>query len=346
MSLVERLARMHGQVAPLQDVTYKRAGIRSRAWDWLREAARRTVRRIGVAPLVVYGVAFAFYLAAGLILIAQLGITGDEPWYLMLGYSLVHNHTANLAAIVHNPALYHTFTSHADDHTGDYLGAGERVLPNLPGYALILGIATALAGRARDRRRAGGGHRAHRDAALYARGSGSSPRARRASSRRRPSPSLCPRPSTSRRCSPLPSPLRPPSPASCSPRARFRGAWGPARSTGRRLLLAALGVGALCALLPWLHFKYALVALALLGLALLRLGFVRVSRRGIRFSADMEARRAAAIIVGDHRPQLPVDRRLLPPLLRRRGRRSTPTAAGSGDGLRAPESAASGGALH
>ena len=39
----------------------------------------------------------------------------------MLGYSLVHNHTANLAAIIHNPALHHTFTSHWDDHTGGYL---------------------------------------------------------------------------------------------------------------------------------------------------------------------------------------------------------------------------------
>ena len=45
----------------------------------MREAARYVVRRIAVATLVIYGVAFAFYLAAGLLLIAQMGITGDEP---------------------------------------------------------------------------------------------------------------------------------------------------------------------------------------------------------------------------------------------------------------------------
>ncbi len=300
MSLVERLARMHGQVAPLQDVTYKRAGIRSRAWDWLREAARRTVRRIGVAPLVVYGVAFAFYLAAGLILIAQLGITGDEPWYLMLGYSLVHNHTANLAAIVHNPALYHTFTSHADDHTGDYLGAGERVLPNLPGYALILGIATALAGRA--------GIVIVQAAATALTATllfteGQRLFASRAAGVFAAAAFALALPATVYVAQMFPSAL-----ASSAAFAGFvlatralpaaRGRRLLLAALGRRLLPAALGVGALCALLPWLHFKYALVALALLGLALLRLGFVRVSRRGIRFSADMEARRAAAIIVG------------------------------------------------
>ncbi len=316
----ERLARMHGQAAQLQGVTHMRAAIRLRTWDWLREAARRTVRRFGVAPLVVYGVAFAFYLAVGLILIAQLGVTGDEPWYLMLGYSLVHNHTADLAAIIHNPALYHTFTSHADDHTGDYLGNGERVLPNLPGYARS-GSRTALRG-ASDRRRAGGGDRAAATLLLFPKGRRlfAARGGRLAASGLRPA---LPRPFPSAPDVPLlPLPLRSPSPASCSPRARS---------------LPPVGVGCCSRRLAWVRS-----ARYCPGCTSRRPGGPRAARpcaaatrirAGVLPWHSVLRQPGNAARGGDHRghhcPQLPADRRLLSPLLRRLDAAYS-TAAGSG----------------
>ncbi|HEX6819265.1 MAG TPA: hypothetical protein VF120_12885, partial [Ktedonobacterales bacterium] len=220
----------------------------------LRALTRAVVIRIGRAPLALFAASFIFYVVVGLILIAQLGITGDEPWYLMLGYSLVHNHTANLAAIIHNPPLYHSFTSHADDHTGDYLGNGERVLPNLPGYALILGLATVVAGRV--------GIVVVQAAATALTATLLFSEGRRLFASRAAGVFAAAAFVLALPASVYVSQMFPSALASS---AAFTGFVLVMRALpvarGRQFLIAALGVGLLAALLPWLHFKYAPVAL-------------------------------------------------------------------------------------
>lgn len=110
-----------------------RAAIRGR-----RALLRATVITLAAAA-VIFGVNAA--VARG------MGPTGDEPWYLMQAYALLHFHTPNVAQIVNHPALYHQFLSGPDDHSRDYLGNGERMLPELPGYALVIAPAYAAAGR-------------------------------------------------------------------------------------------------------------------------------------------------------------------------------------------------------
>lgn len=80
--------------------------------------------------------------------IAQVPTSGDEPWYLLLGYSILHNHTVDLAAVLHNHTVYNSFLGGvADDHTADPLRNGVRVLPNLPGYPALVGLVYAWQGR-------------------------------------------------------------------------------------------------------------------------------------------------------------------------------------------------------
>lgn len=73
--------------------------------------------------------------------------TGDEPWYLMQTYTLIHYHSVDLAPVVKNATLYHQFLNGSDTHTQDYLGSGERMLPNLPGYAVLIAPFYLLRGR-------------------------------------------------------------------------------------------------------------------------------------------------------------------------------------------------------
>src|SRR5258708_7546790 len=110
---------------------------------WITAALRRGI----VLHLSIFLAAFLFILIVNLEVISLIPLLGDEPWYVLLTYSLLHNHTPNVAAIVNNQALYSTLVQHFDDHTKDYLGNGERLLPNLPGYSLIIAPFYALGGR-------------------------------------------------------------------------------------------------------------------------------------------------------------------------------------------------------
>ncbi len=88
--------------------------------------------------------------AASTYLITQLGITGDEPWYLLLGYSLVHFHTVDMAQVVHDPGIYRHFVGSLEEGVGrawDFRGNGVLVQVYLPGYAAIVGALYALGGR-------------------------------------------------------------------------------------------------------------------------------------------------------------------------------------------------------
>lgn len=122
-------------------VRTRRAPLRARLGAVL--GGRRTPLRAAViivaAAAVIFGVNAA--IARG------IGPTGDEPWYLMQAYALLHFHTPSVAQVVNHPALYHQFLSGPDDHSRDYLGNGERMLPELPGYALVIAPAYAAAGR-------------------------------------------------------------------------------------------------------------------------------------------------------------------------------------------------------
>lgn len=68
----------------------------------------------------------------------DIPVTGDEPWYLIQAYTLIHYHSVNVAPVIHNAKIYHQFLGGPDDHTQDYVGNGERILPNLPGYAALI----------------------------------------------------------------------------------------------------------------------------------------------------------------------------------------------------------------
>ncbi|MGO8947074.1 MAG: hypothetical protein ACLQUY_05305 [Ktedonobacterales bacterium] len=81
------------------------------------------------------------------LLVHRMPATGDEPWYLMQSYALLHFHTPSVAAIVNNPSLYHHFLSSRDDHSWDYLANGERMLQYLPGYAVLIMLPYLMAGR-------------------------------------------------------------------------------------------------------------------------------------------------------------------------------------------------------
>jgi hypothetical protein len=81
----------------------------------------------------------------GLRLTTRLTLTGDEPWYAAQAYALWHFHTPaiftpHVPRAVYEPLLGGT----PDDHTRDYLGNGERLLVNLPGYAAIIAPFFAL----------------------------------------------------------------------------------------------------------------------------------------------------------------------------------------------------------
>jgi hypothetical protein len=245
----------------VEDSTRSRALAGSRIWRRAGILARAGVSRIGAWNLALFLGALALYLVVGAIEIVNLKLDGDEPWYVMLGYSIVHNHTVDLAAIVHNPSLYSTFTSHWDDHTKDFLGNGERLMPNLPGYSAIIGVCYFLANRAgilapqavatattvvllfHEGRRLLGGRAAGLFAALAF---------------------VFALPALLYVGQAFPSAL-----------ASFLAFAGFVLAThslpaarGRRQIAAGVWLGIACALLPWLHFKYALVALALLALAI------------------------------------------------------------------------------
>jgi hypothetical protein len=114
----------------------------------MRQVRRRALGNSGVWMLAALLAGFALFSALGLHLVARLRMTGDEPWYAAQAYALWHFHTPALftphvSRAVYEPLLRGT----PDDHTRDYLGQGEHVLVNLPGYAAIIAPFFALGGR-------------------------------------------------------------------------------------------------------------------------------------------------------------------------------------------------------
>lgn len=107
--------------------------------------ARRARTRRGLAAFCGM---LLLLLAASLALIAQLGMTGDEPWYVLQGYSLLHNHTVDMTAVIHDRRIYSQLLANLPpDHVADYRGNGVLVVPYLPGYSLFAGLLYLLGGR-------------------------------------------------------------------------------------------------------------------------------------------------------------------------------------------------------
>ncbi|HEV2237443.1 MAG TPA: hypothetical protein VGR57_12345, partial [Ktedonobacterales bacterium] len=122
--------------------------VHDRARDVWRRLAVPALRHSRALPLAALLCGFLLFSALGLRLTARVNLTGDEPWYAAQAYALWHYHTPALFTpqvprTVYEPLLRGT----RDDHTRDYLGNGERVLVNLPGYAAIISPFFALGGR-------------------------------------------------------------------------------------------------------------------------------------------------------------------------------------------------------
>ena len=92
--------------------------------------------------LLVFASSFILYVALSRYLTQRLQLTGDEPWYLLLGYGLLHNHSIDLAPLFKDPHIYTQFGLTGPDglHAADYQGNGELILYYLPGYALVCGV--------------------------------------------------------------------------------------------------------------------------------------------------------------------------------------------------------------
>jgi hypothetical protein len=252
--------------------------------------SERTSRRLDVWVLGVSAGAFAVLLGASLRLIGQAGLSGDEPWYLLQGYALLHFHTVDVARVVQDPALFQHFLGDGrDDHTLAIPGSPGRVLTYLPGYAafvapldaldgrVLLVAAQALAGAAVaallfvEARRVLGSRAAGLFAALAY--------------------------------------------VTCLPALFYTGEIGPSAvatlaafgayllvaralptASGQRLVAVCAGVGLLALALPWLHVKYAPLALVIAiaaGLVIARRMGLRLWPRGRRPETPQEAAHAA-----------------------------------------------------
>jgi hypothetical protein len=210
----------------------------------------------------VFAAAFALMLTLGLFLVRHLTTTGDEPWYLLQAYTLLRWHSVNLAPAIHDHLVYAQFLgSVRDDHTWDYLGNGERVLVNLPGYAAAIAPFYALGGRPLV-------------VAFQALVAALTGTLVFAEARRIFGSRLVAIFAWLAYVLPLPVLLYVGQifPSTLASFATFLGfvlvrRWLPG-ATGCRLLGVAVAIGLVALILPWLHVKYALTALALVGLAL------------------------------------------------------------------------------
>jgi hypothetical protein len=114
----------------------------------LAACARVFARSPIVVGALVYAVAFCVILQASLQVMSRISLTGDEPWYILQALSLLRYHSVDVTPLLHNHAVYDPLVRHWDDHTRDYAGNGEHVLPNLPGYAAIIAPWYQLGGHA------------------------------------------------------------------------------------------------------------------------------------------------------------------------------------------------------
>ncbi|GEM_PF-2191941 len=113
-----------------------------RSWR-MRQWIRRNRWPLGV----FFGTLFIF-LIASINLIINLHITGDEPAYLLQGYAIIHLHTVEMNRVVSDPQIYRQFFNHAPlDRVYDFRGNGVEMEAYLPGYAAIIGLLYALGGR-------------------------------------------------------------------------------------------------------------------------------------------------------------------------------------------------------
>lgn len=233
---------------------------------------------------------FALLLGLSEWLVARIGVTGDEPWYLLQAYGLLHLHSSNLTPLLSDPRMYARFLgTHADTHTRDFMGHGVRVLFYLPGYAATIAPLYALGGRPLivafqslvaaltaallfdESRRLFGSQWAAVFAWLAFLGA-------------------------------LPVLLYTGQifPSTLATFTILLGfvlvtRWLP-NATGRRVMVLSIVIGLLAFWLPWLHFKYSLPALVLAG------GALAVLRAHLRWPIDGEADRralyAAAVVTG------------------------------------------------
>lgn len=98
--------------------------------------------------LGIFCCSLVLFCAASVYLITQLRISGDEPWYLLQGYGIVHFYTVDMTPVVHDPRIYQQFVSSiAVGRAWDFRGNGVLVQVYLPGYAAIIGALYALGGR-------------------------------------------------------------------------------------------------------------------------------------------------------------------------------------------------------
>ena len=98
--------------------------------------------------LAIFCCAALLFLSVGIHLLTQLGITGDEPAYLLQGYVIIHFHMLNMANAVHDPEIYQQFyTSSPIDRVYDFRGNGVELIAYLPGYSLVVGLLYLIGGR-------------------------------------------------------------------------------------------------------------------------------------------------------------------------------------------------------
>ncbi len=230
----------------------------------------------GRLNLAVFCFTALIFLAASIHLITQLGITGDEPAYLLQGYVILHFQTLNMTYAVHDPRIYLQFFNHSPtDRVYDFRGSGVELIAYLPGYPLIASLLYLLGGRLlivvvqslagaltallvfQQSLRFWQSHAV----GVFA---------------------------TVAYISALPALLFagqvfPSMLATLAAMVAFvlvTSALPSAR--GRRLLLIAASVGLIVALLPWLHVRYAPLAVCITGAALLQLVPSARERRGLR----------------------------------------------------------------
>jgi hypothetical protein len=241
-------------------------------------------RALGPAALMaaLFAVALLVYLAVGAIVLRRLALTGDEPWYVAQGYALLHYGSPNLAPIIHDPRLNQLLLHNVGAitaHVRDYRGNGALLLPNLPGYGAIVGVFYLLAGR-------------WGIVALQAVLSALAVVLIFAEARRVYSSRAAGLFAALAFLTALPAMLYTAQifPSAIAAFLTFAGFVLVGRvptllagGSPRRLGLAVAALAATVALLPWLHFKYALVSVALVGLLLLRLlPWLRARERGVR----------------------------------------------------------------